>query len=246
MTFARLLATEFLKLKSSFIKPVAALTPLIAGALTFVNFYVRRDYYQELAAKEGLSAWETLIFQHHFLWYLFLGLVVMVFAFQVLHVEYKSNSWKQALTLPVSRAKIYAAKWCAVFILSTAMIAANGILLGIMGKLLGFAEPLPVSLLLTYTGYQIAAISSLISCQGMLSALVRHPGISLTIGAAGVASSLFLAQSEAVAKFVPYAHIVFAVPDPAVNNAFAAQYGLGFGLGLLLAGMLGFNVKEIY
>jgi len=244
--YCRLLKGEFLKQKKSFIWPVVIFTPLVDALLTFVNLFLRYDYLKGLEANQDLSSWQLLLTQHHFIWAFLLPLVATIITSHVHYLEYKSNSWKQTLVLPVSRIKVYLAKWSTVFILNILMILQNSIYLLIAGKILGFPEIPDIHLITIYSVYQILAITGLIGIQCFLSANLYNANLALAIGFVGVASSLFFAQSGQLAKFIPYAHIIFALPDPTINNTIALYYGLTFGLIFLAVGLLFFQSKEIY
>ncbi|NLX90832.1 MAG: ABC transporter permease subunit [Firmicutes bacterium] len=244
--YFRLLKGEFLKQKKSFIWPVVVLTPLLGAFLSFCNLFFRYDYLMSLEHNQGHNSWQLLLNQHHFIWAFLLSLVATIIASHVHYLEYRSNSWKQALALPVSRANTYLAKWSVVLILNTLMISGNSIYLVAVGKGMGFTELLDVNLFLNYTAYQILAITSLIGIQSWLSTSLNNANVALAIGFVGVASSLFFAQSEQLAKFLPYAHMIYTLPDPTINNAIALYYGLTFGLIFLGFGIMFFKRKEIY
>ncbi len=243
--FCQLLKGEFLKQRRSFTWPLLLLTPVVAGGLTFINLFVRYDYLMSLEGDQGFTSWNLLLLQHHFLWMFFLPLVVTVFSSMIHHMEYRSNSWKNIFALPVSKRRVYLAKWFAVFLLGSLMVWMNGVVLMIVGKLLGFPEGMDFILILKYTLYQMAAMMSLISFQCCLSAEIRNTNIVLAVGFVGVASSLFFAQSETLSKFIPYAHLIYALPDPTVDNQIAFRYGLVFGVFFLLLGVFSFCRKEI-
>jgi len=243
--FYLLLRGELLKVKRTFIFPLVFLTPLLAGGLSLINLYLRYDYLKGLEANADLNSWQILLIQHHFLWFLFLPLVVTVFASTIFYLEYKSNSWKNTLSLPVAKSKVYLAKWLLVYMLSLAMIGINGTVIVLVGKFLSFPETTDWPLIFQYTLNQLMAISSLISFQCFFSALIKNTGISLTIGFVGVASSLFFAQSKRLAELIPYAHMLYALPDPTIDNGTVLSYGLLFALFFLLSGIICFTKKEI-
>lgn len=244
--YARLLKTEFLKQRGTFAWALVAGTPLLVVALTFIHLNLRYDYLMNLPANQGLTPWLFLLVQHHFLWSFFFSLVVTVLAAQVYHLEEKSNYWKHVLALPVSRVKVYLAKGSLVFIQSLLMIGANTLGLVCAGKMLGLPAAPELSLLARYTFYQITAVSGLISLQCWLSHALPSTTLALGAGFLGVSSSLFMAQSEHGARFFPYAHPVFALPEPTVDNAIALCYGPVFGVLFLLVGLITFQRKEIY
>lgn len=245
MEFYRLLRGEFLKQKKSFTWPISLFAPILAGGLSFINLLIRYDYLMGLEANQGLSSWNLLLFQHHFMWFIFLPLVVTVIACMVHYIEFKSGGLKNTLALPVSKKKVYLAKWALVFILSSIMIIINGFVLLLVGIALRFPEAVDFILILKYSLYQIIGILSLISLQTLISAGINNTNIALAMGFVGVASSLFFAQSEKLAKLIPYAHIIFTLPDPTINNHIPIQYGLSLGMAFLLIGLIYFNRKEI-
>lgn len=245
MEFYRILRGEFLKQRKSFTWSIAFFTPVLAGALSFINLLIRYDYLIGLEANEGLSSWNILLFQHHFIWAIFLPLVVTLLASMVHYIEYKSNGWKSALALPVSKWNVYLAKWSTVFILSSIMILINGLVLSLVGLALRFPESVDLILILKYTFYQLIGILGLISLQSLISAGLKNTNIALAIGFVGVASSLFFAQSETMSKFIPYTYTLYTLPDPTINNNIPLQNGFIIGIVLLLIGMIFFNRKEI-
>ena len=73
--YFRLVMAEFLKQKRSFLWPVVLATPLLGAFLSFCNLFLRYDYLMGLEANQGLTPWQVLLFQHHFLWAFLLPLV---------------------------------------------------------------------------------------------------------------------------------------------------------------------------
>ncbi|HHW06921.1 MAG TPA: ABC transporter permease subunit [Clostridia bacterium] len=243
--YMRLWKAEWLKQKRSFTWPLVIATPVLGTLLTFINLFFRYDYLRSVEANRGLTSWQFLLLQHHFLWAFLLSLVATVLAAQVHYLEHKANGWKQVLALPVSRGKLYAAKWTVVLTLSTLMILGNNLCLFLAGQILGFPEAPDLPLFTAYTAYQVAAVAGLTGLQCWLSAAFSNASLALGAGFVGVASSLFLAQSEALAKFIPYTHPIYALPDPTVNNAIAFGYGPALGLVLLMAGTVFFQRRDI-
>jgi len=243
--FCQLLSYEFLKQKGSFTRPLLLLSPVISGGLTFLNLFFRFDYLKGLEANRALSSWNLVIIQHHFLWIMFLPLTVTVLASMIHYIEYSSNNWKNLLALPVSKTKLYLAKWSLVYISAALMICFNAMIMIIIGHFLVFTEAVDWKLILQYSSYQLIAAFSLISFQSFISSEINNPNVSLAIGFAGVASCLFFAQSQRLAKLIPYAHMVLALPDPTVDNSGLIKYGIAFGVIFLAMGVIFFNKKEI-
>lgn len=244
--FYQLLSYEFLKQKSSFIRPLAFLSPVLAGGLTYLHLLFRYDYLKGLEANRALSSWTLLTIQHHFLWMLLLPLTVTVLASVIFYIEYSSNNWKNILSLPVSRIKVYLTKWSGVYISSIFTVCLNSVLMLIIGYLLGFPEPVDWKLLLQYTAYQLVAAFSLVSFQSFVSSVIKNPNVSLAIGFVGVSSCLFFAQSQKLARLIPYAHMVLTLPDPTIDNAGLLRYGIAIGVIFLAMGVFSFKKKEIY
>lgn len=243
--WVELLKGELLKQRRSFIWPIVVLTPFLAGSLSFINLYLRYDYLMGLEVNRELTPWQLLLFQHHFLWIFFLSLVVCILTMQIHYLEYKSNSWKFLLALPLSRTKVYLAKWAVAFSLSLIMLLLNQGILVMTGKLLGFAENTDWHLLSCYTLYQIPAVLSLLSLQSFLCTQLTLSTGALAIGFVGIASSFFFAQSEYLTRLLPYAHLLYTLPHPTLNNAIPLTYGLISGLVFLFLGIWSFQRKDI-
>lgn len=116
----------------------------------------------------------------------------------------------------------------------------------IIGHLLRFPEAVDWRLVLQYSAYQLVAAFSLVSFQTFVSSVIKNPSVSLAIGFVGVSSCLFFAQSQQLARLIPYAHMVLALPDPTIDNAGLLKYGIIFGVIFLAIGVFCFNKKEIY
>jgi len=243
--FCQLLSSEVLKQKGNFVRPLAFLAPLLAGGLTFLNLYFRYDYLKGLEANSALSPWNLLVIQHHFIWMLILPLTVTMLASMAYYIEYSSNSWKNIFALPLSRTKVYFAKWSTVYALSAIAICLNVVLMVMIGYLLKFTEPVEWKLLLQYLAFQLVAAFSLISFQSFISSTIKNPNISLALGFVGVSSSLFFAQSQTLARLIPYAHMVLTLPDHTIDNVGLICYGIAFGVIFLALGLFYFNKKEI-
>jgi hypothetical protein len=244
--FYQLLNNEFLKQKGSFTRPMAIISPMLACGLTFLHLLFRLDYLKGLEANQDLSSWSLLLIQHHFIWMLMLPLTITVLASMIHYIEYSSNGWKNILALPVSRVKLYLAKWSRVYISSALSICLNSVLMIVIGYLLRFSEAVDWKLLLEYLAYQLVAAFSLGSFQSFVSSVINNPNISLAIGFAGVSSCLFFAQSQKLARLIPYAHMVLALPDHTIDNTGLIRYGIAFGVVFLAVGILLFDKREIY
>jgi hypothetical protein len=243
--FLSSIKNEFLKQKRGFTWIIVLLLSLGTSFLAFVDVYLRYDY---LTKKQSLlNTWEILLLENHLsaLWFITFPLAVTTICSLLYYVDYKDGGLKYTLTLPISKNKLYFSKWVTVVIFSIFMIILNISGLILAGKILNFPDSLDIHLFLKYGICQFIALLGVISLQLWLSSRTNNIIVSLAQGFVGIIASLFLAQSQFIAKLIPYAHILYSIPLKGENNSIAIQGGITFGLLFLFIGMVHFKRKDI-
>lgn len=137
--YRKLLRSESMKLRKSKIWILAFISPVLS---TFTGYMVDYDF--------GLNAWINPLFvmiNIHAI--LFLPLLTGVLSAFVCRYEHQSGGWKQLVTLPVSRVKVYAAKGTvvALFLAFTQILFLVGWLF--LGWIKGATDPFPIDIALT-------------------------------------------------------------------------------------------------
>lgn len=244
-TFLSSIKNEFLKQKRGFTWIIALTLSLGTSFLAFIDVYLRYDY---LMKRENLlNIWEILLLENHLpaLWFITFPLAITTICSLLYYVDYKTGGLKYNLTLPLGKSKLYFSKWITVVIFSAIMIILNISGLIFAGKILNFPDSLDIYLFLKYGIYEFVAILGIISLQIWLSSRTNNIIVSLAQGFVGIIASLFLAQSQIIARFIPYAHILYSIPLKGENNSIAIQGGIIFGLLFLFIGMVNFKRKDI-
>lgn len=129
-----LMYTEWIKLKKSKVLQILYISPILATVAGYFTEFT-------VAGNEWIDTFYTMILVHAVL---FLPLLAGLFSAAVCRYEHAEGGWKQLLTLPVNRTRVYSAKLIVVcvFIALTQMLLLVGLFL--VGILHGFTDPFPV------------------------------------------------------------------------------------------------------
>lgn len=125
----KLLWADQLKLKRSSLLIVVLLVPLLIIAYELVNLTYRSEYVEKQAEMfHAGSMWMYLLYDNSLLFGLGFPLAATLSASIIANIEHQANGWKQTLSFPVSRMRIYVSKFiCLVvslFISSTISCSA--------------------------------------------------------------------------------------------------------------------------
>ena len=107
--------TELIKTKNSF-----AIWLVILGALFIPAFFVGhafyrwRDYLQNFTVESSNPWYEYSRKLFNGVHFAFLPLLMILIITLIFNIEHKSNTWKHIFVLPVSKAKIFIAKYMVV------------------------------------------------------------------------------------------------------------------------------------
>lgn len=240
------LNNEFLKQKHNFTWPIAFGTSLLMGLLMFIDLYLRYDYLVKIHDDLD-NSWEILLMENHFLWVFLFSLASVLITSLINSVELNNGGYRKTLSLPLKKRTVYFSKWLTAFIYSGLIIFFHIIILYIVGKILGFTDPIPQTYFFKYIFYEITAALGLVSLQFFISLKSHNFIISLTIGFVGVTSSYFFAQSKVTAILIPYTYPIFTLPLPKalIDTNIAFLGGLIMGIIILIIGMIDFSRRDI-
>jgi lantibiotic transport system permease protein len=167
---------EWMKLKRQRLWIIILFVPLIGCSLGAFNF--KTSY--EILMKSGHNEWYQLWTQVTFFYALLLFPILSgIFASFICRVDHLDGGWKQMLSLPVLRKKIYIAK---LGVLMTMLLITQVTLLLvyiIVGTLLELSDPIPLSFLLGAGFNGWLAAFPLASIQLWLSLRTKSFGIPL-------------------------------------------------------------------
>ncbi|MGJ3194898.1 ABC transporter permease [Peribacillus frigoritolerans] len=249
----RVLLADRLKLKRTSLPILLLLVPLLVLAYELVNLTYRSEY----VAKQALlfkadSLWDYLLFDNSILFGLGFPLAITIAASIIANIEHQSNSWKEILSQPVSRSKIYLSKFCWLFLGLTFSVSVFFIGMLLLGKLLGFEGDIPLGLILGDSYSMLITALPIMSIQLWLSITFKNQAFSILIGAISAMMGLFLAAGSTT-RWMPLAY-------PAQSSTISLQYeGLGYngdlsayliinmlvGIVLLLIGLIHFTRRDM-
>lgn len=173
-----ILEIEILKLRNSKILWIVTLAPLfmvVQGTTNLLRYY-------DLFTGQGQNVWEQLYTQSMILYVsVLLPVLISVVMTCLARLENANNGWKQYLSLPVERGKIYGAK----FILGCGLILLNilVLILGLVGagKIIGVSGAIPLKVLLQPLATFVAAMPIMVLLY-VLSLKFSHLALPLGVG----------------------------------------------------------------
>lgn len=239
----KILRTEFLKLRKSSIWLLVFVSPVLASLTGFGRSVEDIPFKWEMTLS-------TMVFLHALL---FLPLLTGVFSAFVCRFEHVGGGWKQLLSMPVSRSKVYLAKFIVILglIAITQVLFVSGLLL--VGQLKGYEEAIPWKIILT------SAIGGWVACLPLaaLQVFVSTAWVSfaapLALNVIFTLPNIMVVNSERFGPYYPWGQ-PFLLMLPGSEESFGALnlpietillVVLGSFLLFFLSGLTYFRRKEI-
>ncbi|TLS37101.1 ABC transporter permease [Pseudalkalibacillus caeni] len=249
MTMINLLRTDFMKQKGGFIWLFLLIIPLGTTAAMFLDMYLRyEDYLYQKVQQQGTTSWHLLLGENHFVlgWGAFLPVFVAVIAALVHHVEFKQQSWKSLLSLPVPRGSVFISKFFMILLFSSLLIMLNTLGLVLVGKLSGFPEGFTFEFYSSYVLYQFLGILGVAALHNWLSSCFKNAVYPVVIAFVGmIATSIVRLSFPEKVKFIPYSYAYYA-DGLKENDPMVALYGgLIAGILILVFGIIEFKKRDI-
>ena len=178
----RQVRAEFLKLKRKGFWLWAILLPFGIVAMQMVNYGFRKEYL--LQQSEDDWAYYLANVSNFTPMALILGIVVITSYLS--SIEDEHDSWKQVLSLPVSKTVVYLAKSIVLVLL----LALSSLLLSIFtwayGLVLDLGDTIPYSELIKKSSYPYVAAFPIFAIQLWLAVISKNQALPLTVGIVGV------------------------------------------------------------
>lgn len=187
---ARIIASELIKIKRKMILFLVFLGPFGVIALEAVNFGVRYDW---LTGVYKDDLWKGLIGEVSMLSVPSILIGFTILTSMVANIEHQTNAWKQLLSLPISKTKVYTGKVLLTVILllvSCSLLMAGTIILGLALK---FGTSIPLFYLFKMCFYPFLASLPLLALQIWLAITMKNQAIPLTVGIVGTIISMYAA-----------------------------------------------------
>lgn len=249
MELLKLVKSDFSKQKRGLLGLIILIIPLGTTAAMFLDMYIRYDdYLFNLAQKQGITSWEMLLMENHstLQWGIFLPLFVAVISIVIYQVEFKEGGWKSLLSMPVGKFSVITGKFISIVCSSFIMISLNILGLIIVGKVIGFPEPLDLGLYSSYLIYQFAGILGVAAIHNWLSSIFKNLVIPVLIAfIALISSMIILYQFQELAKYFPYLYPYYAVGMNDLNPIISVHGGLISGGVILLMSIIEFSRRDI-
>lgn len=175
----KILTLEFLKLRR---KKILLMITLFMGveilwALLAVSISLSRN--------PSDNGWMATIVTLATMNALFLPIISSVVMSRICDMEYKGNTWKLLRSVNVKPSNVYAAKYICGNILLLYAIVLQAIAIAIFSNVNGFAEPLPLSILLKYVGGTMLITMTILALQQWISLLFKNQTFALCLGMVG-------------------------------------------------------------
>ncbi|QXE01004.1 ABC transporter permease [Terribacillus sp. DMT04] len=195
-----ILHAEWFKLRKTKIIPLIFVGPLVGLVIGFsYNFH---DRIVEVVGDQWilLSITMNLVYA-----LLFLPLITGVLASSICRYEHQTGGWKQLLTLPVTRGKLFIAKYILLMLLVLAMQLLLLATLYIIGAIKGFTTPFPLEVFWKSILGGWVATFPLVALQLWMSILFKSFAAPLTVNVIFTLPSVLIINSERYGPYYPWA-----------------------------------------
>ena len=235
-----ILRADQLKLKRSSLLIIVLLVPLLILAYELVNLTYRAEFVEKQAEMFGAgSMWSFLLYDNSLLFGLGFPLAVTLAASVIANIEHQANGWKQTLSIPVSRGKIYLSKfiWLTISLFLSTTIFLIGMVF--LGKALGFEGVIPWGLLIGDCYGMLITVLPIMAFQFWLSMTIKNQAFSILIGSVSAIMGLFLAAAQTT-RWFPLAYpiqsstVILQYEGIGYNPDFSAYLVINLILGIIL------------
>lgn len=185
---ARIMASEFLKIKRKMILFLVFLGPIGVIGLEAVNFGLR---YEWLTGVYKDDLWGGLIGEVSMLSIPTILIGLTILTSMIANIEHQTNTWKQLLALPISKSRVFTGK---VLLAVLLLLVACSLLAGgtiILGLLLKFGSDIPLIHLIKICFFPCLASMPFIALQIWLAITIKNQALPLTIGIVGAIVSMY-------------------------------------------------------
>ncbi|MFD1416935.1 ABC transporter permease [Oceanobacillus jeddahense] len=239
----KILWAEQLKLNRSALMIIVLLVPLLVLAYEMVNLTYRAAFVENQVEMFGAdSMWIYLLYDNSLLFGLGFPLAATLTASVIANIEHQANGWKQTLSMPISRGKIYLSKfiWLTISLFLSVTVFLFGMVF--LGKILGFEEEIPWDLMIGDCYGMLITVLPIMAFQFWLSMTIKNQAFSILIGSISAIMGLFLAAAQTT-RWFPLAY-------PSQSSTVILQYeGLGdnpdFSAFLVISLLLGISLVFI-
>ncbi len=232
----KLLRADFLKTKRKGFWFLTFLGPFGVVALQMVNYGVRKDY----LLKQSEDDWGYYLLNVSSFTPLALALGIVILTSFMASIENETNSWKQLISLPVSKMNVYLSKFTVLaffLFLSSVLLMVFTIAFGVF---LDLGEQTPFVEIVKYSFYPYFAALPILALQLWIATVSQNQGIPITIGILGV---IFVYSAMVLPDWMiwKWPTLTNEWNEPMIN----VLLGIGVGVLLYIAGMIDFTRRDV-
>ncbi|WP_077623011.1 ABC transporter permease [Sediminibacillus massiliensis] len=231
-----LFLTDLLKIKRKGLWFLTFLGPFGVVAMQMVNYGVRKDY----LLQQSDNDWEYYVQNVSAFIPLALVLGIVILTSFMASIENETNAWKQLISLPVSKMRVYLSKFtvlASLLLVSSFLLMVFALLYGIF---LDLGEGIPYVELLKQSFYPYFASLPILALQLWIAAVCQNQAIPTSTGVLGVilTYSAFTLPDWMIWKWPT---LMNDWNEPLVN----VLLGIGVGCVLYIAGMIDFTRRDV-
>lgn len=249
MNLLTLLKAEFNKHKLGVVWLISIGIPVGTSGIMLLDMVLRyNNYLRDLSQKNGISSWEMLLNENHRVlgWGMFIPLFIALIATIIHYVELEGDNWKKLLVFPVFRGEVYLAKFITIGFFSFVMITLNTVGLIIVGKIIGFSEPINYNLYGGYILRQCGAILGVSALHNLFSITSKNAIKPVIIGFMGMLiTPAIISKSELIGKFIPYAYTYNVDGLKNIDPLFGAFVGIIAMIIISIVGIFYFSKRDM-
>lgn len=232
----KLLRADFLKIKRKGFWFLTFLGPFGVVALQMVNYGVRKDY----LLKQSEDDWGYYLLNVSSFTPLALALGIVILTSFMASIENETNSWKQLISLPVSKMNVYLSKFTVLaffLFLSSVLLMVFTIAFGVF---LDLGEQTPFVEIVKYSFYPYFAALPILALQLWIATVSQNQGIPITTGVLGV---IFVYSAMVLPDWMiwKWPSLTNEWNEPMIN----VLLGIGVGILLYIAGMIDFTRRDV-
>lgn len=192
-----ILQSEWFKLRKSKITSI-----ILAGPL--IGIFIGISSSLNLEAK--VNEWYVSLLLMNFTYgLLFLPLITGVLASLICRYEHQSGGWKQLLALPVSRGKVFGAKYVLLMLLVLFIQLLYLAAIYMVGTLKGFTDPFPIEIVWKCILGGWVATFPLVALQLWMSILFKSFAAPFAVNVIFTLPSILVINSEKFGPLYPWA-----------------------------------------
>lgn len=196
-----ILQSEWYKLRKSKMVPIIFAGPMIG---LFIGLAVNFD------DDYGVNQWFIAVLSMNLLYaLLFLPLITGVFASLICRYEHQAGGWKQLLALPVTRGKVFAAKYLLIMLLAMAMQLLYLSSIYAVGMIKGYTDPFPIEIVLKSIFGGWVATLPLVALQLWMSVMFKSFAAPFAVNVILTLPSILVANSKLFGPYYPWVQPFF-------------------------------------